>query len=77
MDSGTIVQVVTVVMAVVAIIWHQQRCVDKLRDNFERSVDKLRDGLGEVKERLTRIEGFLGIGMPEAAEQFRESDRRE
>ena len=67
MDADTIVQIVTVALAVLAIIWHQQRSIDKLRDDFGRSVDKLRDGLGEVRVRLARIEGFLGIDMPPAA----------
>ena len=66
MDANTVTQIVTVVLAVLAIIWHQQRSVDKLRADFERAIDKLRDGLGEVKERLARIEGFLGMGMPAA-----------
>ena len=74
----TLVQVVTVALAVVAIIWHQQRTTDKLRDGTSQSIDKLRDdtdrGLAQLSaavaangERLARIEGFLGIGMPDAA----------
>ena len=73
----TLVQVVTVALAVVAIIWHQQRTIDKLRDSTNQAFDKLRDGtnqaIGELSaevaangQRLARIEGFLGIGMPEA-----------
>ncbi|MXV98738.1 MAG: hypothetical protein F4126_09970 [Acidimicrobiaceae bacterium] len=68
----------TVALAVVAIIWHQQRTIDKLRDGTSQSIDKLRDdtdrGLAKLGaaiaangERLARIEGFLGIGMPDAA----------
>ncbi len=67
-------QIVTVALAVLAIIWHQQRTIDKLRDDFNasdrehRAADREhRVSLTEVKERLARIEGFLGIGMPEAA----------
>ena len=59
----TLVQVVTVALAVVAIIWHQQRTIDKLRDG---TIEKLRAGVAANGERLARIEGFLGIGMPEA-----------
>lgn len=55
MDIDTISQVVTV-LAFSAIIWHQRR-----------STDKLRDRLVSVEQRLARIEGFLGIGMPAAA----------
>ena len=56
MDVNTVTQLVTVALAVLAIIWHQQR-----------STDKLRDRLVSVEQRLARIEGFLGIGMPRAA----------
>ena len=44
------------VLAVLAIIWHQQRTADKLRDRLD-----------SMEHRLARIEGFLGIGMPAAA----------
>ena len=96
----TLVQVVTVALAVVAIIWHQQRAIDKLRNGTNQSIDKLRNGTNQSidklrddtnqsidklrngtnqsiarlieavvanGERLARIEGFLGIGMPDAA----------
>ena len=56
MDLNTAAQIVTVVLAVLAIIWHQQRSTDRLRDRLDR-----------VEQRLARIEGFLGIGMPPAA----------
>ena len=63
----TLVQVVTVALAVVAIVWHQQRTIDKLRDDTDRGFEKLRIEVASNGERLARIEGFLGIGMPEAA----------
>ena len=73
-DANTVTQVVTLALAVLAIIWHQQRTVDKLRDDFNASdrehrtaVRELGACMTEVKERLARIEGFLGIGMPESA----------
>ena len=53
MDVGTVSQIVTVVLAVLAIIWHQRRITDKLRDR-----------LNTLEQRLARIEGFLGIGAP-------------
>ena len=56
MDLNTVSQIVTVVLGVLAIIWHQQRSTDRLRDRLDR-----------VEQRLARIEGFLGIGMPPAA----------
>ena len=40
-------------MAMLAMLWHQQRAILKQ--------------LGENGERLARIEGYLGIGMPSAA----------
>ena len=40
-------------MAMLAMLWHQQRAVLKQ--------------LGDIGERLARIEGYLGIGMPAAA----------
>lgn len=66
-DADTVTQLLTVGLAVFAIIWNQQRTTEKLRGDFERAHDKLRDGLDEVKQRLSRIEGFLGIGMPTTA----------
>ena len=63
----TLVQVVTVALAVVAIIWHQQRTIDKLRDDTDRGFEKLRTEVASNGERLARIEGFLGIGMPQTA----------
>ena len=63
----TLVQVVTVALAVVAIIWHQQRTIDKLRESTSRSIEKLGEAVASNGQRLARIEGFLGIGMPDAA----------
>ena len=40
-------------MAMLAMLWHQQRAILKQ--------------LGENGERLARIEGYLGVGMPAAA----------
>lgn len=57
-------QIVTMVLAVLAIIWHQQRSIDKLRDQFTQAIDKLRDAVVGNGQRIARIEGFLKIGMP-------------
>lgn len=62
----TLLQVVTVALAVLAIIWHQQRTIEKLREDTSRAIEKLGTGVAANGERLARIEGFLGIGMPEA-----------
>ena len=67
MDANTVSQAVTVALAVLAIIWNQQRSTDKLRDRLDASDREHRAGLDEVKQRLSRIEGFLGVGMPAAA----------
>lgn len=67
MDANTATQIITVALAVLAIIWHQQRTVDKLRDDFNAADREHRAGLTEVKERLARIEGFLRIGIPKGA----------
>jgi len=56
-DLNTVSQIVTVVLAVLTVIWHQQRTTDKLRDR-----------LSDMKERLARIEGYLRIRMPTDAE---------
>jgi len=75
------VQAVTLVLAVLAIIWHQQRTSEKLRDDFTQANNRLRDDFTQANnrlrdevvangQRLARIEGFLGVGMPtEVAEQ--------
>lgn len=63
----TLVQAVTGALAVVAIIWHQQRTIDKLRDDIERGFEKLRTEVASNGEPFARIEGFLGIGMPQPA----------
>ena len=67
MDINTVSQIVTVVLAVLAIIWHQQRTIDQLRDDTDRGLEKLGAAVVANGERLARIEGFLGIGMPDAA----------
>ena len=79
MATETIAQILTVLVAVLGIIWHQQRSTEKLRDEFTRAIEGLREeftrainGLrAEVTtngQRIARIEGFLRIGMPDPAE---------
>ena len=53
MDVALLTAFATPFMAMLAMLWHQQRAI--LRK------------VAENGERLSRIEGFLGIGMPEAA----------
>ncbi|MDE0116388.1 MAG: hypothetical protein OXT07_07190 [bacterium] len=64
MSIEVIAQMATMALAVLAIIWHQQRSTDKLRDDFGQATDKLQTELVANGQRLARIEGFLGIGMP-------------
>ena len=56
MSADVIAQIVTVLVAVLGIIWHQQHSTDKLRDEVSR-----------IGQRLARIEGFLRIGIPPEA----------
>ena len=62
-----IAQFVTLVVGIVALIWHQQRSINNLRKELKGEIAELRADVTDVKERLARIEGFLGIGMPAEA----------
>ena len=53
MDIAVLSAFATPLMAMLTMLWHQQRAMVKQ--------------LGEIRERLARIEGYLGIGMPSAA----------
>ena len=50
MDVALLAAFATPFMAMLAMLWHQQRSILKM--------------LSEIGERLARIEGFLRIGMP-------------
>ncbi len=78
MSIEVIAQMATMALAVLAIIWHQQRSTEKLRDDFSQANNKLRDDFSQATDklqielaangqRLARIEGFLGIGIPTTA----------
>ncbi|MDE0699553.1 MAG: hypothetical protein OXH61_02395 [Acidimicrobiaceae bacterium] len=69
MDLDAIVQLVTVAMAAMGIVWHQQHNTDKLRGELSEDHAKLRDAIAHNGERLVRIEGFLGIGMPSVPDE--------
>ena len=43
MATETIAQILTVLVAVLGIIWHQQRSTERLRDDFTRAIDGVRD----------------------------------
>ena len=105
MELTAIVQLVTVLAAALAIVWHQQHNTDKLRADFNTAnhqlrgdlnaanhqlrgdlnklrddsnaanhqlrgdLNKLREGINENGQRLARIEGVLGIGIPTVADE--------
>ena len=46
------VQIVTLALAVLAIIWHQQRTTEKLRDDFNRAHKELRDEFNGAHKEL-------------------------
>ena len=72
MELDAVVQLVTVLVAALAIVWHQQHNTDKLREDL----NKLREGITENGQRLARIEGFLGIGMPTVADESIDAESR-
>ena len=123
MELDAVVQLVTVLVAALAIVWHQQHNTDKLREDLNilredfnvanhqlredlntanqqhredlntanqqhredlnklredfnaanhqhrEDFNKLREGITENGQRLARIEGFLGIGIPTVADE--------
>ena len=50
-----------------AIIWHQQQTTDNLRTELRAEISQLRAEVSDNGQRLARIEGFLGIGVPDDA----------
>ena len=60
-----IAQLIAVVLAVFAIIWNQQQTTDTLRTELKADISEVRAQVSENGQRLARIEGFLGIGMPD------------
>ena len=76
MEVDTLAQIVTLLTVGLAIVWHQQRSTDKLRDDLNtanrqlrQDHDKLRVAIAQIGQRLARIEGFLGIGFPSAPDE--------
>ncbi|MCY4518183.1 MAG: hypothetical protein OXB99_13210 [Acidimicrobiaceae bacterium] len=74
MDAVILTQVISMAVAVLAIVWHQQRSTERLRIEMRAEIGALRTEIGalrtdvnEIRERLARIEGYLGIGMPTEA----------
>ena len=76
MEVDTLAQIVTLLTVGIAIVLQQQRSTDKLRDDFNtanhhlrQDHDKLREAIAQIGQRLARIEGFLGIGIPSAPDE--------
>ena len=78
-----VIQILTMSLGVLAIIWHQQKTINKLRDDTSHAINKLRDDTSHAinklrdsvtanGERLARIEGFLHIDTPKPAVQATE-----
>ena len=64
-------QVISMAVAVLAIVWHQQRSTERLRAEMRSEfatlraeINDLRNDVNAVRERLARTEGFLRIGIP-------------
>ena len=91
-----VVQLVALGVGILGLVWHQQRCTDKLRAEFRSEIATLRAemqagfaalraemqagdaasqaGLEALRaevaangQRLARIEGYFGLGMPAEA----------
>ena len=60
MTAAALAQIATMVLAALAIVWHQQRSTEKVR----AEVGAVRIEVALNGQRLARIEGYLGIGMP-------------
>ena len=63
-------QVISMAVAVLAIVWHQQRSTERLRAEtraefaaVRSEIAELRADMRDARERLARIEGYFGIGM--------------
>ena len=67
MEAGTVTQIISTAVAVLAIVWNQQRTIGGLRGEMRSDISELRAVSIENGQRLARIEGYLGLGMPAEA----------
>ena len=58
-------QVISIAVAVLAIVWHQQRSIERLRAELRAEFGALRHDVIDIRERLARVEGYLRIGIPD------------
>jgi uncharacterized membrane protein YfbV (UPF0208 family) len=66
-DAVILTQVISMAVAVLAIVWHQQRSTERLRAEMRAEFAESRADMKDARERLARIEGYLGIGIPAEA----------
>ena len=64
-----VAQLIAVVLGVLAIIWNQQQTTDSLRRELRAEIGEVRVEVSENGQRLARIEGFLGIGIPDSSQE--------
>ena len=103
MEATAVMQLVTVVVAALGIVWHQHHSINQLRTDTREDLEhhraetredlkqhraETREGLRALREdhnrlsdaitqngqRLARIEGHLGIGMPPAIDESAATD---
>ncbi len=60
-------QVISIAVAVLVIVWHQQRSIERLRAEMRTELAALRHDIIDIRERLARVEGYLRIGIPDDA----------
>ncbi len=58
-----------------------QTAIRSLREEFQTAIhelrrdhDKLREAIAQIGQRLARIEGFLGIGIPSAPDESADTE---
>ncbi len=68
-----VTQIVTLMLAVFAIIWHQQRTTDKLRDEFNNAISSLRD---EFNNAISSLRDEFNNAISELREAVVENGQR-
>ncbi|WP_419551293.1 hypothetical protein [Candidatus Poriferisodalis sp.] len=64
MEAGTVTQIISTAVAVLAIVWNQQRTIGGLRGEMHSDISELCAVSIENGQRLARI---VGLGMPAEA----------
>ena len=71
MELDAIVQIVTVLAAALAIVWHQQHNTDKLRADFNTANHQLRGDLNKLREDFNAANHQLRADFNAANHQLR------